>query len=303
LMSLSARVFGAALAPKPAAARRSCGLTRSVFRFGLSRVAFAPVRPFSLSLCAPLPRALYGGAPALSAHDNPSSRNRLYDHATTILTIRRNGQVIVIGDGQVSMGPTVVKANIRKVHRINNGKVLIGFAGSSADAISLMERLEQKLEQYPDQLLRAAVELTKDWRMDKVLRHLDAQMIAVDKEVSLTMSGHGDLMSSEDGIIAIGSGGMYALSAARALATVPSFTAYEIAVRAMRIAADICVYTNSNFVIETLDDSPSSSRLSPVASDAKPVEISPHLETAGVSSNPPSDSSGDKPSNKESGSS
>lgn len=173
-------------------------------------------------------------------------------HATTILMVRKEKRVVIGGDGQVSLGPTIVKGNARKVRRLAKGNVIGGFAGSTADAFTLFERLEAKLEQYPDQLTRACVELTKDWRTDRYLRRLEAMMLVADKNVSLLLSGSGDVLEPEDGIMAIGSGGNYALSAARALADT-AYTAEEIVRRSMKIAADICVYTNHNLVIEAID--------------------------------------------------
>ncbi|MGB7432651.1 MAG: ATP-dependent protease subunit HslV [Ahrensia sp.] len=175
-------------------------------------------------------------------------------HATTIVTVRKGGKVVIAGDGQVTMGQAVVmKGNARKVRRIGKKQdVITGFAGATADAFTLLERLERKLEQYPDQLMRAAVELAKDWRTDKYLRNLEAMILVADKSVTLCVTGNGDVLEPEGGIMAIGSGGNYALSAARALADT-DFDAEEIARRAMKIAAEICVYTNDHFVIETLD--------------------------------------------------
>ncbi|MEM8795244.1 MAG: ATP-dependent protease subunit HslV [Pseudomonadota bacterium] len=173
-------------------------------------------------------------------------------HATTIVMIRKEGKVVIAGDGQASMGETVVKSNARKVRRIGKGDVIAGFAGSTADAFTLLERLEAKLEQYPANLMRAAVELAKDWRTDKYLRNLQALLLVANKEVSLMVSGSGDVFEPENGIAAIGSGGNFALAAARALAD-QDLSAEEIARRSMQIAADICVYTNHNLVVETLD--------------------------------------------------
>lgn len=173
-------------------------------------------------------------------------------HATTIVMIRKGDKVVIAGDGQASMGQTVVKSNSRKVRRIGNGDVIAGFAGSTADAFTLLERLETKLEQYPMNLMRAAVELAKDWRTDKYLRNLEALLLVADKEVSLMISGAGDVFEPEGGIAAIGSGGNYALAAARALGDL-ELTAEEIARKSMKIAAEICVYTNDNLVVETLD--------------------------------------------------
>ncbi|MBJ6127698.1 ATP-dependent protease subunit HslV [Microvirga splendida] len=173
-------------------------------------------------------------------------------HATTILMVRRGGRVVIGGDGQVSLGQTVVKGNAKKVRRLSKGSVIGGFAGSTADAFTLFERLEAKLEQYPGQLTRACVELTKDWRTDRYLRRLEAMMLVADKEVGLLLSGAGDVLEPENGIMAIGSGGNYALAAARALAEYET-DPEAIVRRSLGIAAEICVYTNSNIVIETLD--------------------------------------------------
>ncbi|MGQ3297179.1 ATP-dependent protease subunit HslV [Reyranella sp.] len=173
-------------------------------------------------------------------------------HATTILSVRKDGQVVMAGDGQVSMGQTIVKGNAKKVRRIGNGQIIAGFAGATADAFTLFERLEAKLERHPGQLLRAAIELAKDWRTDRYLRKLEALMAVADKDVSLLLSGTGDVLEPEGGIIAIGSGGNYALSAARALIDVDGLDAEAIARKSMKIAADICVYTNHNVVIEKL---------------------------------------------------
>ncbi len=172
-------------------------------------------------------------------------------HGTTILTVRKAGLVTVGGDGQVSIGQTIVKANARKVRRLGKGEVIGGFAGATADAFTLFERLEGKLEQYPGQLMRAAVELAKDWRTDRYLRRLEAMMIVADKDVSLVLTGTGDVLEPEAGIAGIGSGGNYALAAARALIEGP-LDAEAIVRRALDIAADICVYTNRNVTIETL---------------------------------------------------
>ncbi len=185
----------------------------------------------------------------MSSSESPS-QTPLW-HGTTILTVRKNGIVAVGGDGQVSIGQTVVKANARKVRRIGKDDVIGGFAGATADAFTLFERLETKLEQYPGQLLRAAVELAKDWRTDRYLRRLEAMMIVADKQVSLVLTGTGDVLEPEAGIMGIGSGGNYALAAARALADSP-LSAEEIVRKSLDIAADICVYTNRNVTVETL---------------------------------------------------
>ena len=182
--------------------------------------------------------------------DQPNSRDLW--HGTTILTVRKGGRVVVAGDGQVSLGATVIKANARKVRSLGKGDVIGGFAGATADAFTLFERLEGKLEQYPGQLLRACVELAKDWRTDRFLRRLEAMMIVADAEKSLVLTGTGDVLEPEGGIMGIGSGGNYALSAAKALADTPA-TAEEIARKAMAIAAEICVYTNTNIVVESLE--------------------------------------------------
>lgn len=173
-------------------------------------------------------------------------------HATTILMVRKGGRVVIGGDGQVSLGQTIVKGNAKKVRRLAKGGVIGGFAGSTADAFTLFERLEGKLEQYPGQLTRACVELTKDWRTDRYLRRLEAMMLVADKEVGLLLSGSGDVLEPEGGIMAIGSGGNYALAAARALDD-SGLDAEAIVRRSLNIAAEICVYTNSNIVIETLE--------------------------------------------------
>jgi ATP-dependent HslUV protease subunit HslV len=173
-------------------------------------------------------------------------------HGTTILSLRKGGVVVIAGDGQVSMGQTVVKSNARKVRRLAGGNVIAGFAGATADAITLFERLEAKLEQYSGQLTRACVELAKDWRTDRYLRRLEAMMAVADKEVSLILSGTGDVLEPEDDIIGIGSGGGYALAAARALVEIEGLDAETIARRAMTIAAGICVYTNERVTLEKL---------------------------------------------------
>ena len=173
-------------------------------------------------------------------------------HGTTILSVRKDGRVTVAGDGQVSFGNTVIKSNAKKVRRLGKGDILAGFAGSTADAFALFERLEAKLEQHPGQLARACVELAKDWRTDRYLRRLEAMMAVVDKDTSLVLTGTGDVLEPENGLIGIGSGGPYALSAARALIDVPGLGSEEIARRAMKIAAEICVFTNENVTVETL---------------------------------------------------
>ncbi|HJS32459.1 MAG TPA: ATP-dependent protease subunit HslV [Alphaproteobacteria bacterium] len=176
-------------------------------------------------------------------------------HGTTILSVRKGGQVVVAGDGQVSFGQTVIKSNARKLRRLGaeqGHEVIAGFAGATADAFALFERLEAKLEKHPGQLARACVELAKDWRTDRYLRRLEAMMAVVDKSVSLVLTGTGDVLEPEDGLIGIGSGGAYALAAARALVGVDGFDARAVAERAMKIAAEICVYTNDKILIEGL---------------------------------------------------
>jgi ATP-dependent HslUV protease subunit HslV len=173
-------------------------------------------------------------------------------HGTTILCLRKAGTVVVAGDGQVTLGNTVLKANAKKVRRLGGGGVIAGFAGATADAITLFERLEAKLEQYSGQLTRACVELAKDWRTDRYLRRLEAMMAVADANVSLILSGTGDVLEPEDGIIGIGSGGGFALAAARALVDRDGLDAETIARRAMAIAASICIYTNDNVTIEKL---------------------------------------------------
>jgi ATP-dependent HslUV protease subunit HslV len=173
-------------------------------------------------------------------------------HGTTILAVRKGGKVVIAGDGQVTMGQTVMKGNARKVRRLGQGNVMVGFAGATADAFTLFERLESKLETYPGNLTRACVELAKDWRTDRYLRRLEALMAVADKNVSLLLTGQGDVLEPEDGVIGIGSGGNYALAAARALMDT-DIDAEALARRAMAIAAQICVYTNGNLTVETMD--------------------------------------------------
>ena len=172
-------------------------------------------------------------------------------HGTTILSARNTDKVVIIGDGQVSMGQTVMKPNARKVRRLGDGSVIAGFAGATADAFTLFERLEKKLEQHRGQLMRAAVELAKDWRTDKYLRNLEALMIVADKDTMLVLTGNGDVLEPEAGIAAIGSGGNYALSAARALVDYEQ-DAETIARRAMAVAAEVCVFTNDRVTVETI---------------------------------------------------
>ncbi len=172
---------------------------------------------------------------------------------TTILAVKHKGKVVVAGDGQVTLDDTVLKHGARKVRRLYNDKVIVGFAGATADAFTLFDRFDQKLEQFNGNLLRAAVELTKDWRTDRVLRHLEALMIAVSSDNFLIISGNGDVVESDDEVMAIGSGGPYALAAARALVKYSDLTAAEIAKESMRIASEICIYTNNRVTVEELE--------------------------------------------------
>ena len=189
--------------------------------------------------------------------DTSASRDGVRWHGTTIIGVSKNGKTVIAGDGQVTMGNTVMKPNARKVRRIGEGgpekgKVIAGFAGATADAFTLFERLEKKLEQYSGQLLRAAVELAKDWRTERRFGKLEALLVVADADTSLIVSGTGDVIEPEDGLVAIGSGGPYALSAARALAQHTTLDARAIAVQALEIAGDICIYTNRNIVVEEL---------------------------------------------------
>lgn len=172
--------------------------------------------------------------------------------STTILLVQRDGAVSMAGDGQVTLGETVIKGNARKVRRLADGKILAGFAGATADAFSLLSRFETKLEQFQGQLERAAIELSKDWRTDKYLRHLEALLIVADKKDAFLISGKGDVIASDEGLLSVGSGSMYALAAARALMKHTSLPAREIAAEAMRIAGEICIYTNSEVIVEEL---------------------------------------------------
>jgi len=174
-------------------------------------------------------------------------------HGTTILSVRKDRQVVIAGDGQVSLQNTILKSGARKVRRLAGGKILAGFAGSTADAFTLLERLEAKLERHPGQLMRAAVELAKDWRTDRYLRRLEAMMAVADAEISLLLSGNGDVLEPDDGLIGIGSGGPFALAAARALIDLDDVTAEAIARKAMAIAAEICVYTNTHLTLEVIE--------------------------------------------------
>lgn len=197
----------------------------------------------------------------MSEHDDKARHGLAPWHGTTILLVRKGNEVVLAGDGQVSVGNTVMKSNARKLRRLTRGEaakgggayeVIAGFAGSTADALTLFERLEGKLEKHPGQLARACVELAKDWRQDKYLRRLEAMMAVADRQVSFVLTGSGDVLEPEDGLIGIGSGGSFALAAARALIDLDGFGAEAIARKAMKIAADICIYTNNNVLIEKL---------------------------------------------------
>lgn len=181
-------------------------------------------------------------------HDEDSGRIR----STTVLLVRRDGKVAMAGDGQVTLGETVIKRTARKVRRLASGDVIAGFAGATADAFTLLTRFETKLGEFQGQLERAAIELSKDWRTDRYLRHLEALLIVADKNDAFLISGKGDVIASDDGLLAVGSGSMYALAAARALMKHTQLTAVEIAEESLRIAGEICIYTNANLVIEEL---------------------------------------------------
>lgn len=179
-------------------------------------------------------------------------QTRMPIRSTTVLLVQRNGSVAMAGDGQVTLGETVIKGNARKVRRLANGAILAGFAGATADAFSLLSRFETKLEQFQGQLERSAIELSKDWRTDKYLRHLEALLIVADKTDAFLISGKGDVISSDEGLLSVGSGSMFALAAARALLKHTDLSAREIASEAMRIASEICIYTNADIVVEEL---------------------------------------------------
>lgn len=182
----------------------------------------------------------------MSQNNSPKIRS------TTVLLVRRDGRVALAGDGQVTLGETVMKANAKKVRRLYNDKILAGFAGATGDAFALLTRFEGKIEQYHGNLERAAIELSKEWRTDKILRHLEALLVVADEKSSFLLSGNGDVISPDDGVLAIGSGGSYALAAARALMEHTQLPAREVALQALRIAGEICIYSNSNIVVEEL---------------------------------------------------
>ncbi len=184
---------------------------------------------------------------------SPSPRSHPQFEGTTILSVRHGGKVAMGGDGQVTLGTTILKSNARKVRRARNGTVLAGFAGSTADAFTLFEKFDQKLEEYAGNLMRASVELAKEWRTNRMLRNLEAMLTVADKDTSLIISGNGDVVEPEDGIMAVGSGGPYALAAARGLLAHGTLGARQVVEQALGIAAAICIYTNTNLVIEELD--------------------------------------------------
>ena len=181
-----------------------------------------------------------------------STNNSPKIRSTTVLLVRRNDQIAMAGDGQVTLGETVIKGNARKVRRIFDNKILVGFAGATADAFSLLSKFETKLEQFQGQLERAAIELSKDWRTDKYLRHLEALLIVSDEKDSFLISGKGDVISSDEGLLSVGSGSMFALASARALMKHTDLSAKEIAVESLRIASEICIYTNSEIIVEEI---------------------------------------------------
>ncbi len=180
------------------------------------------------------------------------SRHKDKVRSTTVLLVRREGQVALAGDGQVSLGETVMKSNARKVRRLYNDRIIAGFAGATADAFSLLTRFEGKLEQYHGNLERASIELSKEWRTDKILRNLEALLVVADEKTSFLLSGNGDVIAPDDGLLAIGSGGAYALAAARALVEHTQMSAREVALASMKVAGEICIYTNTNIIIEEL---------------------------------------------------
>ena len=175
-------------------------------------------------------------------------------HGTTILSVRKNGKVVIAGDGQVSLGQTIIKGNARKVRPLGSGLVIAGFAGATADAFTLFERFEAKLEKHQGHLVRAAIELTKDWRTDRVLRRLEAMLAVADREASLIITGNGDVLEPEHGIVSIGSGGAYANASARALLLNTELAPKEVVKKSLEIAGELCIYTNQNHIIETLED-------------------------------------------------
>jgi ATP-dependent HslUV protease subunit HslV len=238
----------------------SLHLTRLGARFALPfPLPSHPQNFASLRLCVKSvpyrnPHAARVGCAADSRYTRRMARrqNSAPTRGTTVLCVRRDAKVVLAGDGQVTLGDSIIKQTARKVRRLYEDKVLAGFAGSTADALSLFSRFEGKLQEYHGNLARAAVELAKDWRTDRSLRHLDALLVVADVKSTFVLSGNGDIIEPDDGLCAIGSGGSYALAAARALAAHTKLSAREIAEEAMRIASDICIYTNNNFWFEEL---------------------------------------------------
>jgi ATP-dependent HslUV protease subunit HslV len=213
----------------------------------LARIIFLPGSPAPVAFPAIEARAQKGHVSAVMSHPHSPAI-----HGTTVLSVRRNGKVVVAADGQVTFGQTVLKPNAKKVRRLGGGNVIAGFAGATADAFALFERLEGKLEKHPGQLTRACVELAKDWRTDRFLRRLEAMMAVADKDVSLVLTGTGDVVEPADQLIGIGSGGPFALAAARAMLSETQLDAEAIARKALKIAADLCIYTNDQITVETL---------------------------------------------------
>lgn len=232
----------------------------------------------------------------------PSARSAAPWRGTTVLAVRKGNDVCVVGDGQVTMGSSVVKNNARKVRRLGpNDRVVAGFAGATADALSLFERLEAKLEEHPEQLLRACVSLAKDWRTDKYLRRLDAVLLVCDRDNSLYLTGTGDVLEPPDGLIGIGSGGNFAVAAARALADIDTLSAKDVAIKSMNIASDLCIYTNSNYVIESVppeepQQDSGSNDLDPTSSPKVPEATAESSSDIAESESSSSSSSSDEPS-------
>jgi len=266
-----------------------CGFLRQGLRFGGIRGMHHPPSSSIQSRHSPM-NSLFS---CCSWRTAPFSRQFQYrtDHhnpnlayATTILSVRKGDEVVIIGDGQVTQGDVVVKPNAKKIRRIGDG-IIVGFAGVTADALCLFELLEQKLEAYPDQLLRACVEMAKSWRLGKQLRPLEATMIVANREMSLTITGMGDVLQPHDGLIAIGSGGNYALSAARALLSVETnLTAEEIARVSMKVAADLCIYTNHEFSVEKI--SKEIAKVEPSQEISKNIDESSRPDNENIESKP-----------------
>ncbi|KYQ88500.1 hypothetical protein DLAC_11215 [Tieghemostelium lacteum] len=239
----------------------------------------------------PYENGLYKGPNPYFNH-NVGPTDPYQKKATTILTVRRNGKVVIIGDGQVTQGHSIVKPNAKKIRKLADGKVIAGFAGSVADAFTLFELLEKKLNEHRGLLLKSCVELAQQWRTDKYYRKLEASLIVVDKDITLNIDGNGDVLEPNDGILAIGSGGDFALAAARALIGVPELEAEDIARRSMKIAADICIYTNHNFIVEVLDpNSPQPTTTTPTDSSSSSNITSSTLSSTPITSEESSNAS------------